>query len=98
MTSFANQIAPTGSATTTTALAFTVTDGIGNFSHLKPTYLYNLLVTNKQGLIMFNKSLLYLSRDDTQICEGKVGRIKYVQHLPIRLSYMCRNLCDISRA
>jgi hypothetical protein len=29
MTSFANQIAPQGSATTTTALAFTVTDGIG---------------------------------------------------------------------
>ena len=29
MTSFANQIAPEGSATTTTALAFTVTDGIG---------------------------------------------------------------------
>lgn len=31
MTSFANQIAPQGSATTTTALAFTVTDGIGAF-------------------------------------------------------------------
>jgi len=29
MTSFANQMAPEGSATTTTALAFTVTDGIG---------------------------------------------------------------------
>ena len=59
MTSFANQIAPMGSATTTTALAFTVTDGIGNFAQLN--FIGSLFVFDKllESLKKTSDKLIY---------------------------------------